>query len=94
MAKWSRETRLVFGLVVLLVGLQYMAIQHLVLTKETTLFLARQTNHPQLAAAETLEQLTGSVEHVPPLNVNVWQWFGRAVALAGVVLLVRNSGKN
>ena len=93
MAKWSRETYLVLGVVVLLVGLQYMAIQHLVLTSETTMFLARQTNHPQLAAAESLEQLTGSVEHVPPLHVNVWQWFGRAIALAGVVLIVRNSGK-
>ena len=94
MAKWSRETCLVFGVVVVLVGLQYMAIQHLVLTKEATMFLARQTNHPQLAAAETMEQLTGSLEHVPPLNVNVWQWFGRAVALAGIVMIVRNSGKN
>jgi len=94
MAKWSRETRLVFGVVVLLVGLQYMAIQKLVLTKETTLFLARQTNHPQLVAAEKLEDLTGSLEHVPPLHINVWQWFGRAVALAGGILIVRNMGKN
>jgi len=94
MAKWSRETRLVFGVVVLLVGLQYMAIQHLVLTRETTVFLARQTNHPQLAAVETVEQLTGTLDHVPPLNVNVWEWFGRAIALTGTVLILRNSGKN
>jgi len=94
MTKWSKESRLIFGVVVLLIGLQYMAIDHLVLTKETTLFLARQTNHPQLAAAETLEQITGSVGHVPPLNIKVWQWFGRAIALAGVVLMIRNSGKN
>jgi len=71
-----------------------MVIDHLVLTKETTLFLAKQTNHPQLVAAESLEQLTGSVDHVPPLSINVWQWFGRAIALAGIVLMIRNSGKN
>jgi len=94
MSKWSKESCLIFGVVVLLIGLQYMAIDHLVLTKETTLFLARQTNHPQLAAAETLEQLTGSVDHVPPLQIDVWQWFGRAIALAGVILMIRNSGKN
>jgi len=94
MSKWSKESRLIFGVVVMLVGLQYMAIEQLVLTKETTLFLARQTNHPQLAAAESLEMLTGSVEHVPPLNIPVWQWFGRAIALAGVVMMIRNSGKN
>ena len=94
MSKLSKESRLILGVVVLLIGLQYMAIDHLVLTKETTLFLAKQTNHPQLAAAETLEQLTGSVEHVPPLNIHVWQWFGRTIALAGVVLMIRNSGKN
>ena len=94
MAKWSHETYLVFGVVVLLVGLQYMAIQHIVLTKEATMFLARQTNHPQLAAAETMEQLTGSLDHVPPLNINVWQWLGRAIALAGVVVIIRNTGKN
>ena len=94
MAKWSRETCLVMGVVVLLVGLEFMAIQHLVLTKEATLFLARITNHPQLVAAETLEQLTGSVEHIPPLNINVWPWFGRTIALAGIVMIVRNIGKN
>lgn len=93
MAKWSRETWLVLGVVVLLVGLEFMALQHLVLTREATMFLARQTNHPQLAAAETMEQLTGSLDHVPPLNINVWPWFGRTVALAGVVLIIRNSGK-
>jgi len=94
MAKWSRETCLVFGVVVLLIGLEFMAIQHLVLTKEATLFLARKTNHPGWAAAETIEQLTGSVEHVPPLNINVWQWFGRAIAIGGVMMIVRNAGKN
>ena len=94
MSKWSRESRLIFGVVVLLVGLQFTVIQQLVLTKETTLFLARQTNHPQLATAESLEQLTGSLDHVPPLNINVWQWFGRAIALAGVVMMIRSSGKN
>lgn len=94
MAKWSRETYLVLGVVVILVGLEFMALQHLVLTKEATMFLARQTNHPQLAAAETMEQLTGSLEHVPPLHVNVSQWFGRAIALAGAVMILRNVGKN
>ena len=94
MSKWSKESRLIFGVVVLLAGLQYMAIEHLVLTKETTLFLARLTNHPQLIAAETLEQFTGSIDHVPPLHIDVWQWFGRAIALVGVVLIIRNSGKN
>ena len=94
MSKLSRETCLVLGVVILLVGLEFMTIQHLVLTKETTLFLARQTNHPQLASAETLEQLTGSVEHVPPLNINIWQWFGRVIALAGVVMVIRNTGNN
>jgi len=94
MSKWSKESRLIFGVVVLLIGLQYMATDHLVLTKKATLFLAKQTNHPGLAAAESLEQLTGSAEHVPPLNINVWEWFGRAIALAGVVLMIRNSGKN
>ena len=94
MSKWSKETCLILGVVVLLIGLQYMAIDHLVLTKETTLFLARQTNHPQLAAAESIEQLTGTVDHIPPLSINVWQWFGRAIALAGVVMVIRNSGKD
>ena len=94
MSKWSKESRLILGVVVLLIGLQYMAIDQLVLTKEATLFLARQTNHPQLVAAETLEQLTGSVEHVPPLNIRVWPWFGRIIALVGVVMMIRNSGKN
>ena len=94
MSKWSRESRLILSVVVFLIGLQYMAIDHLVLTKEATLFLARQTNHPQLVAAESLEQLTGSVEHVPPLHINVWQWLGRAIALAGVAMMIRNSGKN
>ncbi len=93
MLKWSRETCLIFGVVVLLVGLEFMCIQQLILTKETTLFVARQTNHPQLAAAQSMEQLTGS-STVKPLQVTVWTWFGRGIALAGGLMIVRNAGKN
>ena len=94
MGKWSRESYLIMGVVILLIGLQFIAVEQVVLTRETTVFVARQTNHPQLAAAQSLEQLTGSNSHIVPLKVNVWEWFGKIVALAGVVLIIRNTGKN
>jgi len=94
MPKWSKETYKILGFVVLLVGLQFMSIQKLVLTKETTVFLARQFNHPKLASVNALEQLTGAADHVPPMQVNVWQWFGRSIALAGGIVILRNLGKN
>lgn len=94
MGKWSRESCLILGVVVLLIGVQFMVVKQVVLTRETTIFVARQTNHPKLAAAQSLEQLTGANTHIVPLKVEFWVWFGRIIALAGTVLIIRNTGKS
>lgn len=94
MPKWSRETWLVLGVVVLLIGVELIALQQIVLTKETTIFVAQKMNHPNLAAAQTLEQLTGSNEHLKPLHLDIKAWLGKLVLGLGAILIVRNAGKN
>jgi hypothetical protein len=94
MWKWSRESLLILGMVTILVGLELFSVQKFTLTKDATVFLAKQTNHPQLAAAQTLEELTGNHRVIQPLQVNIWIWLARGVTLAGLGILVRNIGKN
>ena len=94
MPKWSRETWLVFGVVVLLIGLELIVVQKIVLTKDSTVFVAQKMNHPSLAAAQTMEQLTGSNDHIKPLHLNIKAWLGKLVLVAGAILVVRNIGKS
>jgi len=94
MPKWSRETWLIMGVVVLLIGIELIIIQKVVLTKETTLFVAQKMNHPGLAAAQTMEQLTGSNNHIKPLQLDIKDWLWKPILILGALLIVRNAGKN
>jgi len=93
MFHWSREKLLILGVVLLLLGAELMVVQRLVLTRDATVFLARQTNHPQLAAAQTIDQLTGANNLVQPLQYDVWIWWGRIVAFIGFGMVARHLGK-
>ncbi|MDR1385938.1 MAG: hypothetical protein LBJ67_19105 [Planctomycetaceae bacterium] len=94
MWKWSRESLLILGVVTILVGLELFSVQKVTLTKDATVFLAKQTNHPQLAAAQTLEELTGSNQVIQPLQVHVWIWLARGITFVGLGIIIRNAGKN
>ena len=94
MPKWSRETWLILGVVVLLIGIEMIVVQKIVLTKEATLFFAQKTNHPGLASAQTMEQLTGSNNHITPLQLDIQDWLANLVLGVGALLVARNVGKN
>ncbi|MCL2348780.1 MAG: hypothetical protein FWC50_11045 [Planctomycetaceae bacterium] len=94
MFRLSKEKMLILGMVLLLLGAELMVVQRVVLTRDATVFLARQTNHPQLAAAQTIDQLTGANSLVQPLQYDVWIWWGRIVALVGFGIVIRHFGKD
>jgi len=94
MFHWSREKLLILGVVLLLLGAELMVVQRVVLTRDATIFLARQTNHPQLAAAQTIDQLTGTNTLIQPLQYDVWVWWGRIVAFIGFGIVTRHLGKD
>ena len=91
MFKFSRETLLTFSLILLLLGIELLIVQRVVLTQDATLFLARKTNHPALAAKDSMDALTGSNIQVPPLSFPISVWIGRGVILLGFVVFLKNS---
>ncbi|MCL2346914.1 MAG: hypothetical protein FWC50_01500 [Planctomycetaceae bacterium] len=93
MFHWSKEKMLILGVVLLLLGAELMVVQRIALTRDATVFLARQTNHPQLAAAQTIDQLTGTNNLIQPLQFDVWIWWGRIAVLVGFGMVVRHFGK-
>lgn len=89
--KLSRETMLIISVILLLFGLTLIAVQKVVLTSDTTLFLARQTKHPALAAKDSMDALTGSDIQVTPLAVPISIWYGRSVLILSFVIFLKNS---
>ncbi|MDR1958405.1 MAG: hypothetical protein LBQ54_05100 [Planctomycetaceae bacterium] len=82
---------LIISVILLLIGLELLAVQRVVLTSDATLFLARKTNHPALAAKDSLDALTGSDIQVPPLTVPISVWYGRGALLLSFVIFLKNS---
>ena len=89
--KLSRETMLIISVILLLFGLTLISVQKIVLSSDTTLFLARKTNHPALAAKDSMDALTGADIQVPPLNVPISVWYGRSVLILSFVIFLKNS---
>ncbi|NLE39949.1 MAG: hypothetical protein GX621_18175 [Pirellulaceae bacterium] len=85
----NRNQFFLFGMIALLLGLQFLLTHEYVMTPEFTKFLAEQTNHPSAAAIETVDTFSFSSQTVtPPKQFQPPPWLGWAFASAGSVLIL------
>jgi hypothetical protein len=85
----NRNQFFMFGMVALLIGVQFMLTEQYVLTPECVKFLAEKTGHPLTAAIDTADTFSGSSSTVAPSQTYVPPpWLGWAFTSAGVVLIL------
>jgi hypothetical protein len=78
------------GLVLLFLGIQFRMIETVTLTPEFTRFLAERTEHPALAAANTMDALVGTETSIPPKTVPPPDWLGWSLLSLGSVLALHS----
>ncbi|MBN1588367.1 MAG: hypothetical protein JW888_02525 [Pirellulales bacterium] len=85
----NRNQFFLFGMIALLLGLQFLFTYEYVLTPKCTKFLAEKTGHPMAAAIETADAFSSSEETVaPPKELHPPDWLGYLFCSAGSVLIL------
>lgn len=85
----NRNQWFMAGLLLLFLGLQFHAIDSLVLTPELTKFLADRTGHP-IAAADNAMGAVVNADVVPPKTVKPPEWLSWALVSLGAVLVLQS----
>lgn len=84
----NRNQYFMAGLVLLFLGIEFRLIDSLVLTPECTKFLAERTNHPAVAASNTLDALVGTEAKFPAKTVQLPEYVGWGLTSLGAVLVL------
>ena len=86
----NRNQVFLAGLVLILLGTQFRALDSVVLTPKATKFLAEQTDQPGVGVAKTMESLTGKEATLPQKTLRPPDWLGYFLLSVGVVLILHS----
>lgn len=86
----TRSQFFFLGLVLLFAGIQFRMIETITLTPEFTRFLAERTEHPAVAAANTVDALVGTETPIPPKTFPPPDWLGWSLLSLGSVLVLHS----
>jgi hypothetical protein len=85
----NRNQFFLFGMIALLLGLQFLLTYEYVLTPECTKFLAKQSGHPSAAAIDAVDTLNPSAQTVAPAKqFQPPPWLGWLCTSIGSVLIL------
>jgi hypothetical protein len=90
----NRNQYFLAGLVLLFLGIEFRMIDSLVLTPDFTKFLAQSTDHPVVAATNTVDAMMGTDIKLPPKTVYPPDWLGWSLASIGSVLILHSLAMN
>ncbi|MEN6495214.1 MAG: hypothetical protein ABFD16_13115 [Thermoguttaceae bacterium] len=90
----NRNQYFLAGLVLLLLGVELRMVDSVVLTSEFTKFLATKSDHPVVAATNTVDALMGTDIKLPPKTVRPPDWLGWSLASIGSVLILHSLAMN
>lgn len=86
--EFNRYHYFMFGLFLILFGLELRMIDSVVLTPELTKFLAERSGHPVATASNAVAAITGAPANIPPKTLRPPEWLGYAMLSAGSVLVL------
>jgi hypothetical protein len=86
----NRNQVFLVGLVLVLFGVQFRALDSVVLTPKATKFLAEQTDQPGAAATKAIESITGKTATLPRQTVRPPDWLGYFLLSVGAVLILHS----
>lgn len=86
----NRNQVFLAGLVMILFGVQFRALESVVLTPKATKLLAEQTDQPGVAVTRTMESLTGKEASVPRKTLRPPDWIGYFLLSVGAVLILHS----
>lgn len=90
----NRNQYFLAGLVLLFLGIELRLVDSVVLTSEFTKFLATRSDHPVVAATNTVDALVGTDIKLPPKTVRPPEWIGWSLASIGSVLILHSLAMN
>jgi len=86
----NRNQVFLAGLVLILLGTQFRAVDSLVLTPRATKFLAEQTDQPGVPAVKAMETITGKEATLLRKTVRPPDWIGYFLLSVGAVLILHS----
>jgi hypothetical protein len=86
----NRNQYFLAGLVLILLGMEFRNVESFVLTPECTRFFGEKTNHPMLAATNTMETLIGSEPTPPSKTLRPPESVGWGILSLGAVLVLHS----
>jgi len=86
----NRNQFYMLGLVILLLGLQFRAIDSVVLTPKFTRLLAEIAGSPVISASETANAVLGTQTPVPGTTFRPPDWLGWSLLSVGCVLILHS----
>lgn len=90
----NRNQYFLAGLVLLMLGVELRMVDSVVLTSEFTKFLATKSDHPVVAATNTVDALIGTDIKLPPKTFRPPDWLGWSLASIGSVLILHALAMN
>jgi len=92
--EFNRNQYFLAGLVLLFLGIELRMVDSVVLTSEFTKFLGTRSEHPVVAATNTVDALMGTDIKLPPKTIRPPEWLGWALASIGSVLVLHSLAMN
>jgi len=86
----TRNQFFFIGLVLVLLGWQFLSIESFVLTPQVTDFLAKRTGHPMASVSATTQMLSQSDKPLVKKTVYPPDWLGWMLLSAGAVLVLHS----
>ncbi len=88
----SRNQYFLMGMVLLLLGIQFLLTDTFVLNPQVTAFLAEKTNHPAAALGATTAALAPNSEPTATKTIKPPDFVGYLLSSLGVVLILHSWG--
>lgn len=86
----NRNQVFLVGMVLLLLGIHFHAVDAFVLTSQATKLLAEQTRHPVATASNAVEAILGAEAPLPSKTLRPPEWLGWLLMSAGSVLVLHS----
>ena len=86
----NRNQVFLVGFVLILFGVQFRALESVVLTPKATKFLAEQSDQPGAAAAKAIESVAGPEAAAPRTTLRPPDWIGYLLLSVGAVLVLHS----
>jgi len=88
----NRNQWFLFGLILVLLGVQFHLVNSFVLTPEVTQFLAKQSGHPVAAVNASAQLFAPAAKPIIRKTVQPPEWLGWALLSIGSVLVLHSFG--